>query len=103
MFTPWIKRKSLKKTSKSKRLVVDGEPPSLIALLSVSALVVVAGVFVVQTGMASSWWGLGGSGTPSHNHGPSYGTETTPTPSLTPTPTFSAAPIPTQGPSRRMY
>jgi hypothetical protein len=46
MFTPWIKRKSLKKTSKSRNLVVDGERPSLIMLLSLSALLVLVGVFV---------------------------------------------------------
>ncbi|HEY2003964.1 MAG TPA: hypothetical protein VGH44_02505 [Candidatus Saccharimonadia bacterium] len=52
MFTPWIKRKSLKRDIKSKRLVVDGARPSMIALLAISALFVGVGLFVIQKSLA---------------------------------------------------
>jgi len=52
MFTPWIKRKALKRDTKGKRLVVDGAPPSMIALLSVSAIFVGVGLFVIQKSLA---------------------------------------------------
>lgn len=52
MFAPWIKRSSLKRGSRDKRLLVAGERPSVILLLSLSALLVLVGVFVVQRSWA---------------------------------------------------
>jgi hypothetical protein len=70
MFTPWIKRKALKRTSRSKQLVVEGESPSKIMLLSLAALCVMVGVYVVQRSYAQ---------TP---------------PASTPIPSVSASPLP---------
>jgi hypothetical protein len=53
MFTPWIKRTSLKRAPRSKRLVVDGQRPSMILLLSFSVLLVMVGVVVVSQSRAS--------------------------------------------------
>jgi cytoskeletal protein RodZ len=89
-----LARKSLKKDPKSKALVVDGERPSLIMLLSLSALLVLVGVFVVQKGLASNWWAAQPEATP----------VATPTPTPagpTASPSASPSPQPTQGPSRR--
>jgi cytoskeletal protein RodZ len=103
MFTPWIKRKSLKKTSKSRNLVVDGERPSLIMLLSLSALLVLVGVFVVQRGMAATWWNAQSDPAESSGAAPPSATPT-PTPTPSATPSMTPTPAPTQGPSRRtMY
>jgi hypothetical protein len=52
MFQPWIKKKSLKKPSRSGKLVLEGERPSMIALLSMSAILVGVGVFVIQKSLA---------------------------------------------------
>jgi hypothetical protein len=54
MFTPWIKRKSLKRTSRGKTLLVNGESPSRIILLSVSVLCVMVGLYIVQHAVADS-------------------------------------------------
>jgi hypothetical protein len=102
MFQPWIKRKSLKKPLNGKHLVVNGEPPSMIMLLSLSALLVVVGVFVVQKSLASNWWSL--------QPKPAATPASTPTPTATPTPTFIPTPTPTPTPTpvsgsagRRLY
>ena len=52
MFTPWVRRKSLKKSAKGKRLVLEGESPSLIMLLSLVAIFVGVGLFVIQHSLA---------------------------------------------------
>ena len=101
MFTPWIKRKSLKKTVQGKSLIVEGERPSLIMLMSLSALLVLVGVFVVQRSMAASWWS--GDAAPAVTSGAAPETTPTPTPTLTPTPSMTPTPVPTQGASRRLY
>jgi len=54
MFTPWIKRKSLKKSSSAKHLIVEGSQPSMIALLSVAGILVAVGIFVVQRSSAAT-------------------------------------------------
>jgi hypothetical protein len=77
MFTPWIKRKSLKRSPKSKRLVMEGERPSMITLVSVCGLLVVAGVFVVQ----QSW-----AGVKENLLTPAATVSVSPTPTPTPTP-----------------
>jgi hypothetical protein len=54
MFTPWIKRKALKRSSSNKTLVVSGESPSRIMLLSLTALCMMVGIYVVQHSLADS-------------------------------------------------
>jgi cytoskeletal protein RodZ len=54
MFTPWIRRKSLKRQSKGKRLVVEGQPLSLVSLLVLLGVVILFGLFVVQLSRAFS-------------------------------------------------
>ncbi|MDB5178914.1 MAG: hypothetical protein JWN01_857 [Patescibacteria group bacterium] len=82
MFTPWIKRKSLKRGSKGKRLVVSGESPSLIMILSFSAVLVLVGVFVVQHSLADNERDAVMKATPTPSLSPSH----TPSPTLTPQP-----------------
>lgn len=81
MFTPWIKRKALKRDTKSKRLVVDGAPPSMIMLLAISAIFVGVGLFVIQKSLAEDRR--------------LYPSET---PSPTPTPTATGSPTPSPSP-----
>jgi hypothetical protein len=76
MFTPWIKRKALKRNQRSKTLIVSGESPSRIMLLSLSALCVMVGVYVVQQSYAQTLPAATPSPTP----------VVSPTPSPTPTP-----------------
>lgn len=83
MFTPWIKRKSLKRDTKSKRLVVDGAPPSMIMLLAISAIFVGVGLFVIQRGLAEDQREFP-LATPTPT--PSVLPSGSPTPSATPTP-----------------
>lgn len=64
----------------------------MIMLLSLSALLVLVGVFVVQKGVASNWW----QAQEDPLMTPAYETPV-PTPTLSDYP----SPIPTQGPSRR--
>jgi hypothetical protein len=54
MFFPWIKRKALKRSPKTKTMVVEGTNPSLITLLSLSALMAVVGVFAVRHSHAAT-------------------------------------------------
>jgi hypothetical protein len=82
MFSPWIKRKSLKRTTKGKNLVIQGGPPSLIMLLSVSALVVFVGCYVVTASLAGSQW----------NAAPTPTIQPSSSPSPSTTPVVSGAP-----------
>jgi hypothetical protein len=77
MFTPWVRRKSLKRGSKSKKLVLEGESPSLIMLLSLVAIFVGVGLFVIQRSLADQM----------KQYNPP-----------TPTPTVSGTPSPTPTP-----
>jgi len=87
MFTPWIKRKSLKRDTKSKRLVVDGAPPSMITLLAISAIFVGVGLFVIQRGLAADRRDNPVEPTPSASPSPTASpTPTPPSPSVRPTP-----------------
>lgn len=83
MFTPWIKRSSLKRETKSKRLVVDGAPPSMIMLLAISAIFVGVGLFVIQRSLAEDrrMYPLE---TPEPTPSPTVSPSDTPTPSVTP-------------------
>jgi hypothetical protein len=54
MFAPWIKRKSLKHSLKTKSMVVEGNNPSLIMLLTLAGLMVVVGVFAVRHSHAAT-------------------------------------------------
>ena len=54
MFSPWIRRKSLKRPTKGRRLVVGGEPLNLISLLVLAAIFVLFGFVVVQLTRAFS-------------------------------------------------
>jgi hypothetical protein len=74
VFTPWIKRKALKRNQRSKTLIVNGESPSRIMLLSFTALCVMVGVYVVQKSNAQSL------------------PAPTPTPVVTPSPSASPTP-----------
>ena len=85
MFTPWIKRKSLKHDIKSKRLVVDGAPHNMIALLAISAIFVGVGLFVIQHSLAAE-----------------QGAFPLATPTPSPTPSMSPTPSPTQSPTPGM-
>lgn len=89
VFTPWIRKKALKrKPRKGKRLVIDGERPNVVALVSVSGLLVAVGIFVLQRSLAAPVAPTGPAVTP-------YVSEL---PSPTPTPTPSATPSMTPGP-----
>lgn len=51
MFTSWVKKKSLKKVTKS-RFIVSGASLSPVMLMSMVGLLVVIGLFVVQRSLA---------------------------------------------------
>jgi hypothetical protein len=54
MFHSWIRKKALKRKPRNgKRLVIDGERPNVIALVSVSGLLVAVGIFVLQKSLAA--------------------------------------------------
>jgi hypothetical protein len=54
MFRPWIRKKALKRRPrKGKHLVIDGERPSVVALVAVAGLLVALGVFVLQHSLAA--------------------------------------------------
>jgi hypothetical protein len=54
MFTPWIRKKALKRAPRRKRLVVQGEPLNLVSLMVLLGVVILFGVFVVSLTRAFS-------------------------------------------------
>jgi hypothetical protein len=78
MFQPWIKKKAFKKAPQGSQLVVPGGRPSVISLLSVSAILVGVGVFVIQHSLADS-------SNPDMSPTPMVSVEASPSPTVTPT------------------
>ena len=79
MFQPWIKKKAFKKAPQGNQLVVPGGRPSVISLLSISAILVGVGVFVIQHSLADS-------SDPANSPSPMVSVAATPSPTVTPTP-----------------
>jgi hypothetical protein len=80
MFTPWLKRKSLKRSPKAKSLIIEGHNPSMILLLSLAGLMVVFGVFVVKRSRAANSANVIVSPSPSATVSPSASPYETPAP-----------------------
>jgi hypothetical protein len=88
MFQPWIKKKAFKKAPQGNQLVITGGRPSVISLLSLSAILVGAGVFVIQHSLADS---SAPDASPSPLVSVAATTTPTTTPTMTPTPTHYPA------------
>jgi hypothetical protein len=88
MFAPWIRKKALKRKPRkqSKRLVIDGERPNVIALVSVTGLLVAVGIFVLQRTLAAPQAQPGGPIIITPEPSPLPTDEVSPSPSVSPTP-----------------
>jgi hypothetical protein len=82
MFTPWVRRKSLKRLSRGKRLVLESEPVNPIRLVGLSAILIGVGMYAVQMSLADN-------------------RAQEPTPTVTPSPSPTATPTPTLTPEVR--
>jgi hypothetical protein len=54
MFSPWIRKRALKRGSRRKKLVVQGEPLNLVSLMVLLGVVIAFGIFVVSLTRAFS-------------------------------------------------